>query len=339
MKLFGRSIHTIITTMAFVAMGAIVMPSCDSFIHEDMEPCPEGVRLRFIYDYNMEFANAFPSQVDCLTLLVYDKEGHYLQSYVQSTNEHLKDENWRLELPLAPGDYIFEAWGGMACSSSSFHFNAAPESQLLQSLQVTMNSDLLTSPRGPHLHPLFYGRLSMTVPEESMDYTDGTVEMMKDTNNFRILLQSFDSPTDGNDFDFAIIDDNTLFDYENNVIPQSDVTYCPWTWGQTDIGELDDNMPALVAFAELSTSRLMENSGARLLITRHNDGGTVIDIPLIKILLALKSQEFDWMGPQEFLDRESRWDMVFFLSSGLWINTYIKIGPWIVRINDIDFNS
>ena len=39
---------------------------------------------------------------------------------------------------------------------------------------------------------------------------------------------------------------------------------------------------------------------------------------------------------QEFLDRESEWSMIFFLSSNLaWIKTYININDWTVRINDI----
>lgn len=327
-----------ITAMAISAIGVIVMPSCDSLIYDDLDPCPQGARLRFIYDWNMEFANAFPSQVECLSLLVYDGEGNYLRSYIQPTNELLSDENWRLTLDLKPGDYIFEAWGGMACSSSSFHFNAAPESQALQTLQVALNPEALISPERP-LHPLFFGQLAMTVPEESMDYTEGTVKMIKDTNNFRLLLQSLDGPTDGDDFDFAIIDDNTLLNYDNNVMPQSAVTYAAWTQGQSNLGELESGQPALAAFAEISTSRLIKDSDARLVITRRSDGHTVIDVRLINILLALKSQEFDWMGSQEFLDRQSRWDMVFYLSGGLWLTTYIKIGPWIVRLNDIDFGT
>ena len=47
-------------------------------IYNDLEPCSQGVRLRFVYDYNMEYANAFHSQVDCLALLVYDEQGNYL---------------------------------------------------------------------------------------------------------------------------------------------------------------------------------------------------------------------------------------------------------------------
>ena len=324
-----------IPAMAFVAMGAIVMPSCDSLIYDDLDPCPQGARLRFVYDYNMEFANAFPSQVDCLTLLVYDKDGKYVTSFTQPTTELLKDDSWRLVLPLEPGDYTFEAWGGMACESSSFHFNAAPESQPLQSLQVGINSNVLTSPRGTRLHPLFFGQLAMNIPAESTDYTEGTVEMMKDTNNLRIMLQSLDGSTDVNDFVFSIVDDNTLLAYDNNVISRPAGTYSPWTCGQTSIGTFDDGQEAMMAYAELSTSRLIAGSDARLLIQRSRDMSTVIDLPLINVLERMKSEYFDWMESQEFLDRESRWEMMFFLNNGLWLDTYIKINDWDVRVNDI----
>ncbi len=51
----------------------------------------------------------------------------------------------------------------------------------------------------------------------------------------------------------------------------------------------------------------------------------------------LKSQEFADMESQEFLDRESRWKMVFFLDEGnTWINTQIVINDWVVRINDTE---
>ena len=46
---------------------AALLSSCHG-IYNDLEPCSQGVRLRFVYDYNMEYANAFHSQVDCLAL-------------------------------------------------------------------------------------------------------------------------------------------------------------------------------------------------------------------------------------------------------------------------------
>lgn len=322
-----------------MAMAAILSPSCDSFIYDDLDPCPQGVKLRFIYDMNMEFANAFPSQVDCLTLLVYDSDGNYLDSYVQPTNELLSNENWRLTLDLEPGDYIFEAWGGMECESSSFHFNNQPSSQSLQSLQVAMDADVMTAPVGTQLHPLFFGQLSMTVPEESTDYTEGTVKMMKDTNNIRIVLQNVNgSKVDNEDFTFAITDDNTLLNFENEIISQPTYTYNPWTRGQSVAGaNVVDGERIEVAYAEFSTSRFVTGSTARLEINRVSDGKKVLSIPLVDYLLLLKSQEFDWMQSQEFLDRESRWNVIFFLdSNSVWLKTEIVVNGWTVRINNIE---
>ena len=68
----------------------------------------------------------------------------------------------------------------------------------------------------------------------------------------------------------------------------------------------------------------------------HCDGVEIINIPLINYLLMLKSDLYASMDSQEFLDRESEWSMIFFLSPNLeWIKTYIKINDWTVRINDI----
>lgn len=328
-----------IAAMAFMAMVAVFIPSCDSFVYDDLDPCPQGVRLRFVYDYNMEFANAFPSQVDCLTLLVYDNEGRYVKSFTQTTDELLSDENWRLVIPLPSGEYTFEAWGGMACSLSSFKFNAEPQSQPLGALSVALDNSLLTSPRGNRLHPLFFGQLDVVVPEKSIDYVDATVEMKKDTNNIRILLNNISgAPIAGDDFVFSITDNNTLLDCDNAVIDSPVVTYSPWTWGQSVVGEYDDASEATFAFAEISTSRLMADSKARLHIQRSSDMSTVVDIPLIKVLERLRSEDFDYLESQEFLDRQSRWEMMFFIADGVWLDVYIMINDYQVRVNDIIFD-
>ena len=90
---------------------AALLSSCHG-IYNDLEPCSQGVRLRFVYDYNMEYANAFHSQVDCLVLLVYDEQGNYLVTYI-GTGDELKDENYRMTLDLEKGSYHFIAYGGL----------------------------------------------------------------------------------------------------------------------------------------------------------------------------------------------------------------------------------
>ena len=53
-----------------VASMGLAFSSC-KLINEDLDPCPHGISLRFVYEYNMEYANAFHKQVDCLTPVSY----------------------------------------------------------------------------------------------------------------------------------------------------------------------------------------------------------------------------------------------------------------------------
>lgn len=285
----------------------------------------------------MEFGNAFPAQVHSLELLVYDMNGKIVDIVTETSNV-LADENWRMLIDLNPGKYILKAWGGIVGDEASFHFTQDPKSVAMDALQVAMNNDCMTSPTGTRLNSLFFGELEVDVPKEGTDYTEATVNMKKDTNNIRILLDNLSGiPLDGNDFIFTITDDNTLLNYDNSVIGNHEYTYSPWIWGQESAGVLDDGTEALLAYAEFSTSRLIDGSNAKLLIQRRSDSKTICDIPLVNFLLLLKSQEFKNMGKQEFLDRESRWTMVFFLDgSGSWIDAYLKINDWIVRINNAE---
>ena len=99
-------------------LATVALSSCER-IFEDLDPCPHGVSLRFVYDYNMEFANAFPKQVDCLTLYIYDDKDNYVDTKIV-TGAELQDEDYRMTLDLEKGNYHFVAYGGLACDKSSF---------------------------------------------------------------------------------------------------------------------------------------------------------------------------------------------------------------------------
>ena len=324
---------------ATLLAGAFVLaPACDR-LHEDLQPCHQGLRLRFVYDYNMEYANAFPSQVDCLTLLVYDGEGKYIKT-VTAGQPETKDENWRLTIDLPAGDYSLLAYGGMDCQDASFFFSPSPSETLMQNLQVYLPKDFITEPKGTDLHPLFYGKLDVSVPDMSngTDYVEDTVYMMKDTNDIRIILANENGLSiNTEDFVYTITDNNTKFNYLNDVISTEYVTYRPWAKDNANVGFLADGEDAMAAWAEFSIPRLMENSEAVLTVTKKDDGKKVLSIPLVNVLLLLKSEHFRKMQPQEFLDRESRWNLTFFLTDrGLWTQVSIIINDWIVRINNID---
>lgn len=327
----------IAATLCVAAVAAVTagLASCER-IYDDLPPCPHGVKLRFVYKYNILDSNAFPAEVDCLTLFVYDAEGNYVATYTE-TSKILKDENYRMTLDLEEGTYCFVAYGGMACPQRSFSFVSTPAAgSQRDELGVALDSDCLTDPDRKNLHGLYYGSLTLQTADL---YTEGTVEMMKDTNNIRIVLQQENgAPVNDKDFDFAIYDDNTLFAADNDLLTAGEVTYTPWTHGQQPIGVRDDGAEVVAAYAELSTSRLMTKRSPKLVVTRKSDGGKPIDILLNTYLLMLRSDRYAEMGRQEFLDRQSEWELVFILTEQqTWARTYIKINDWTVRLNDEEY--
>ena len=328
-----RFIHTLrLPGMVLCAMLAVaaLLSSCHG-IYNDLEPCTRGVRLRFVYDYNMEYANAFHSQVDCLALLVYDEQATYT-----GAGDELKDENYRMTLDLEKGSYHFVAYGGLTCPQTSFSFKmVAGTGSTMQDLRVEMHNAGRISETD--LHPLFYGSLDINVDNDT--YEEATVYLMKNTNNIRVVLQQMNGgEVNDKDFTFRITDDNTLFASDNSLISNSGQVYAPWAQGQRTVGVTEEgDKKVTVAYAELSTSRLVAGNHPRLTITRNSDGAQVLSIPLNEYLLLLKSDHFDKMGDQEFLDRESNWSLIFFLDDNhTWIRTHIVVNDWIVRINDTE---
>lgn len=351
------------------------LSACEK-IFDDQSACLQGVALRFVYDYHMEpNANAFPANVDCLDVLVFDADGNFITQFSE-TSDVLQNENYRLNIPLEAGEYNIVAYGGLACTHARFTFTPDFNSDVEQSL--TRDDIRVTLPRNAQaqsdkqLHDiaersggLFYGALNLTLADDDLahNYKEETVYMMKDTNNIQVILQDLDEPDKINtrDFDYYIIDDNFVLDGYNNVIEIANNDYHPVyvpyaeenrIMGYTEPGvsngsqvEPNEQIPVQVACAEFSTSRLFIQHlpTARLVIksrTRQDKNGndeTVIDIPLIKYLTAIRGFGDNWIkSDQEFLDRQSRWTLMFFLQHGLWVNALISVNWWTVRINDAE---
>lgn len=312
-----------------------LLTSCN--IYETIEPCPKGVSMRFVYDYNMEYADAFSKQIDCLTLYIYDENGNYVQTRTE-TGSALQDENYRMVIDLPEGSYRFVAYGGLACEQHSFSPLAEPaKGATFNDLQVMLQQEEYTSRE--LLHDLFWGTLEVKVEGEM--YRDVTLYLMRNTNNVRIVLQQADmssEPLDIDDFDISITDNNYHFAADNTLLTDGqELTYLPWTSGDDLIaGETAQGETASVAYAEFSLSRLMTTNEPRLVIYSHQQQETVVDIPLIKYLLLLKSEKYATMGDQEYLDRENLWSIVFLLNDYTWHDVQIVINDWTVRNDNIE---
>lgn len=359
-----------------LAMGFV---SCES-IYDDQSGCRTGIALNFVYEYHMERgANAFPANVDCVDVLVFDTKGNFIKHFVE-TSEVLRDPAYAMEIPLDEGDYHLVVWGGMACDNAAFELTPEfPEAETAGALgsragaprqeDIRVVRPLTDGISKDRLHDiedrtggLFYGTLDVSVKGRAYEFKRYTVELMKDTNNIQIVLQELSVPDkcDVADYDFKIVDDNFVLDGFNNPVHIAAADFQPIykpyelynrTAGYVETGregelvEEDEERPVQVACAEFSTSRLFVQhmSTARLVVTstKFKDSSgrprEIINIPLLPYLSMIRGFGDNWIkSDQEFLDRQSRWTLMFFLERNVWVQTKIVVNWWTVRVNDID---
>ena len=289
---------------------SLSMASCES-IYDDTSDCRTGIALQFVYDYHMEpGANAFPANVDCVDVYVFDTDGNYTGMKYSETSDVLRNESYRMEIPLDPGSYHLVVYGGLACENPTFNIvepdnidgsRAGHKDNIVVSLPLDEDntSHTMLHDIEKRMGGLFYGTLNVTLTEDDLStrYREEKVEMMKNTNNIQVILQEINSPytADYNEFGFRIEDDNFTLDGYNNKIASGSrantdespyyqpYAYANRTTGYIDPGtregtqvEQDSAIAVQVACAEFSTSRLlMDNySTAQLVITSkvHKDG-------------------------------------------------------------------
>ena len=355
----------------FLSLG---LNSCEPIFDEEPN-CRLGVNLRFVYDYHMEpGANAFTSNVDCVNVFVFDRNGNYLTQFSE-TSDILRNEDYRMEVPLDAGDYHLVVYGGTVCEDTAFDLtpdfaSATSRSGRQDDILVTLPLENGVSKKQLHniedrTGGLFYGTLDITLTEHdyTVEFREETVYLMKDTNNIQVILQELNSPytVDYEDYNFYIVDDNFVLDGYNNAV--STVTedfqpmYLPYASENRVMGyveyedrngamlEEDEGRPVQVACAEFSTSRLLIEHlpTARLVVTSSTEKDSngndrlIIDIPLITYLCAIRGFGDGWIkSDQEFLDRQSRWTLMFFLQRNVWVKARVAVNWWTVRINDID---
>ena len=88
----------------------LVLFSCTS-IDETLPECQLYVRFR--YDYNMEFSDAFASQVNRVDVFVFDKDGTFIMKKSEQ-GKTLGSGSYRMQLQLPIGEYRIATWAGMS---------------------------------------------------------------------------------------------------------------------------------------------------------------------------------------------------------------------------------
>ena len=301
-----------------------------------------GVYISFKYDYNLKDANAFAKEVNSVALYVFDENDTLIEQITTTDKEALSDDEFEMVLQLDPGKYQLLAWGGLM-NEESFDLLADAEigKTKIQELQVRMhrdhneNGDAVVE---KDLLPLYHGYMEIVVNDVDGTYKH-TMSLMKDTNVVRIMLHEMSGQEiDADHFIFEIKDNNGLYNWDNTLLDDEEITYLPWSQetGRADVEESRAVTSISVALAELTIGRMSAEKSPILYIKNRETGEDIVRIPLADYALLIKGKYNQEMDNQEYLDRQDEYNMTFFLDEGVWLDTYILINSWRVVLSNDD---
>lgn len=331
------------------------LSSCD-FVYEDEGDCRSTYRVHFVYDMNLKWADAFPSEVHSVNLYIFDEKGVFVKEFAQS-GEQLDQPGFCIEFndeTILPGKYTLLAWCQNDNTKAGTSFTVpTPVAGVTTLEEMTCTLNTLSNEQYPEysdtqLAFLYHGMEEVEFPaiHEGLTY-DYTVSLTKDTNHIRIMLQERSSDIDESDYKMMIVSNNGRLGYNNQPLPGfPDVTYLTWALTPDQIGIIGDESLTYRygLIGDFSTSRLMASESEDLFLTiiKTDTEETIATVPVTEYaLLARKYYEEAYnkkMSDQEFLDRKDEYEMTFILQDGRWVETQIEILSWRLVLKNYDLN-
>ena len=329
----NRLYKKITFALCFSLLG--LFSSCS---YENEVVCPCEVRL--VYDYNMEFADAFPSQVNDVMLFIFDDDGRFISS-LQDSGPHL-DAGYRMPLQLVPGHYQLVAWAGLLTDTDCYNLNCDLQrgTSTVDDLMLCLQTE--EDEYDQCLTDVWHGQLAdFEVKADAPSYA--TISLVKVVKRFRVLLQD----TEGNalskdDYSFGITTANRMLDHQNEPCECEPLVYRPHTLVEATIS--NDAAPtratdlhALVA--ELNTLRLTDDVPVRFTVRNEREQQDLFDIDLQKYLNLMKLEVHADMSLQEYLDRESSYQVILIMghnNAGQEVMMSIQINAWTLVFNQTE---
>ena len=194
-------IHIFTVLASIVTLAAA---SCDrSVIFDYAGDCEVHHIVRFRYDMNLKWADAFASEVKSVHLYVFDSDGLFLQEY-SDRGPALSTGDYFIELKNLPaGDYKFVAWCGLDNDTDDESFTVPqPVAGRTTIDELTCSLNTLGKSRGSlssdkRLYFLYHGYLEDTLIDDNDGETfEHVIYLTKDTNHIRIILQELSTDED-----------------------------------------------------------------------------------------------------------------------------------------------
>lgn len=325
----------------------MALMSCHNPVYDYEGDCEPHYYVKFVYDMNMQWADAFSSQVNSVELYVFDPQtGEIVKRFEEFDTSVLSSPGYLMPLDLEPGNYQFVAWCGLENNMENL-FSLPSTRTRVEEVHCRMHRDYDDKGNAfqdKQLHHLFYGSLDATLPDEEGTYVY-QVDLIKNTNNISISLQHVSGqPLTADMFNVEMTEGNGHLKHDNSLMDDEDISYRPWHLrdGAMDIGGMkaeNDDETLNFFMAELSTCRLMKDRDPRINITDSSTGELIYSIPIVKWATTFRSQQFADVNneihvvydDQEYLDRENQYNIMLYLDNkedGGWLTATIYINSW-----------
>ncbi|MBO4994532.1 MAG: FimB/Mfa2 family fimbrial subunit [Muribaculaceae bacterium] len=351
------SIRTFIRTVAakvcVASVCLLTLASCDGWLYQDEGDCSVHYRLKFRYDKNLKWADAFANEVSSVHLYAFNRSGVLVWQMDERVDPSTA-ANYSMELDLPAGDYKLLAWCGLRNDGERNESFSVPEAIVgetrMEQLQCALNRkrDDLGAYSEDRLYRLFHGTLDVSLPADddggSYEYV---MPLTKNTNHIRIILQHLSGEdVNKDDFILRIDDENGLMAHDNELMTDENINYRPWDVQNVEagIGPYDNraitNVKALAA--DFTVGRMLETHREKMILTiTTKEGRLVARIPVTDYALLGKEyyeKEYNYpMDKREFLDRLDECVMTFFLDENhRWVSAVIQILSWHVVLNDFE---
>lgn len=390
MKRYLNKIKANLLSLAALITLAFASTSCDA-IYDDQGDCDPKYFVRFSFDMNMEYADAFKEQVHSVEVWVFNQQTKEIADHVTASGDALKQEGFLLPLNITPGDYHLVAWCNL---EGNRHFKVEGQVNHFEdpAARMTRNYDekLSRQVSKESLDELFHGIIDFTAPSDEEMYNIAynghelkkqtqrygtqtiydpqcywdekaqhykavyTVSLIRNTNNIVLSLEHLSGEFNLEQLAIEMTDNNGTMLHDNRIDERDEmITYLPWrvatgtleqgttsrAFDINDEGNKDGKYADFIT-SELSTARMTPDHDKQIRIYYKDTGETVFQLPLNKWISQLRSQKYQNMDEQEYLDRENNFDLMVFLQDdgrGGWTAVQVVINGWhIIDNGDVD---
>ncbi len=329
-------------TFPLLILLTLLLYACD--LRDKDEDCV--VFLEFRFDYNMEYADSFQPQVKTVDVLVFDVDDTYLFTrHALCEKDLLQGRRMIFGEDIPFGTYKILTIGNL---TEKFRITGndgrdfVPGVSRLQDFKLSLNH--ATEEISHSFAHLWFGE--PTLIQHRADRSVWPIYVIRNTNIFHLLLHDRDAtsgPTGSPpDYSFKIIkSQGTSYGSNNLPLTNETTTYLPY--------ELrPGSTPGDLAVAKINTLRLFDQPArAYHLEVFHTKTLEVVgNFDLVALLEKTKPElrpDGTILPLQEFLDRQSEWEIVFIYGNGgtgddegAYLALYIQVNGMIVWEYDIE---